>query len=105
MIDFYLLLIKRINQKLEEFTEEIENASQFEGILTDLFDLRIDVILSNKIETREKHLYQIRIEALIKRGRRKEREKEEEDKRRRTEAQIKEKEEEIKKLTFLLASD
>ena len=93
--------IKRIKQKLEEFTEEIENASQFGDIVTDLIDLRIDVNLSNEIERREKHLYQIRIEALIKQGRRKKKE----DERRRIEKQIEEKEEEIKKLTFFLASD
>ena len=82
--------IQRINQKLEELREEIENASQlFRIILTDLHTLDAVVNLSRKIEQREKHLYQIRIEALIKQVRRKE--KEEEDEKRKIEKQIKEK--------------
>ena len=85
--------IKRINQKLEEFTEEIKNASQFKNILTDLYSLSMDVNLSNKIERREKHLYRIRIEALIKQGRIKIKERERE--RSKIEKQIKKKEKEI----------
>ena len=84
--------IKTIKQKLEEFTEEIENASQFKKILIDLTGLCTVVNLSNKIEEREKHLYQIRIKALIRQARIKEKEKE----KRKIEKQI-------KKLTLLLA--
>ena len=90
--------IKRINQKLEEFTEEIENESR-RDILSDSHSLSLDVNLGSKIEGREKHLYQIRINALIKQGRIKEKE----EKRRRIEKQIGEKEKEIQKLTSLLA--
>ena len=67
--------IKRINQKLEEFREEIENESQ-RDILSDLHSLSLDVNLGSKIEGREKHLYQIRINALIKQVRIKEKEEE-----------------------------
>ena len=90
--------IKRFNQKLEEFTEEIENESR-RNILSDLHSLSLDVNLASKIEGREKHLYQIRINALIKQGRIKEKE----EKRRRIEKQIGEKEKEIQNLTSLLA--
>ena len=93
--------VKRINQKLEEFTEEIENTSQFKNILTDLYSLSMDVNLSNKIERREKQLYRIRIEALIRQGRIKIKERERE--RSKIEKLIKEKEKEIQKLTSFLA--
>ena len=95
--------IKRINQKLEEFTEEIENASQFGDIITDLNRLSLDVGLTNKIERREEHLYKIRINALIKQVRIKEKEREKEKGRSKIEKQIKKKEKEIQKLTSLLA--
>ena len=84
--------IKRINQKLEEFTDEIENESR-RDILSDLHSLSLDVNLGSKIEGREKHLYEIRINALIKQVKIKEKE----EKRRRIEKQIKEKEKEIQK--------
>ena len=77
--------IKRINQKLEEFTEEIENASrQFNNLLINLIKLSRDVNLSNKIEKREKHLYQIRIKALINKASKNKREREREKKNRKT---------------------
>ena len=44
----------------------------------------MDVNLSNKIEEREKHSYQIRINALIRQARIKEKEKEKEKKNRKT---------------------
>ena len=69
--------IKRINQKLEELTEEIENESR-RDILSDLQSLSFDVNITSKIEEREKHSYQIRINALIKQIKIKEKEEKEE---------------------------
>ena len=48
--------IKRIKRKLEEFTEEIENASQFKNIVIDLNGLSTNVNLSNKLK-KEKNIY------------------------------------------------